>query len=319
MMRPALLLCALAATAHADPSWTDGLVKELGAPVAIVAGDNGIHAVSADGARKKDLLPGATPWVLVDFRGDVIWYPRGGKKSTDLMMIDLRAPTLAPESMVTGMAPELSAGVVYTDGWRFAFGGVQRQKAVITIGEKKTKLDFEEGILGNFGDGAVKKFERGVKKGKITPAQQKRFAEIYARGAGKKNPYVVPAAAKNLPRNEEGMKHGHCDDTDMCGAVEPLPGTKLQLVTVGYSCGDGCYVQKQIYDPATREFVDPVQKQRSKTIIATDTGFGDVWIAPAGDAFVGGGRVGRFGGGVVQIEELGEGGGWLGGGYYVEF
>ncbi len=313
----ALVLGSLAATAHADPSWSDALAKEIGAPVAIVAGDKGIHAVSADGAKQKIIVPGATRWVLVDHRGDVIWYPRDGKKTTDLMMIDLRAPTLTPAPMITGFAENTVAAVVYDDGWRFDLGGPQMEKALVDVGAKKVTLDADAGIQVNFGEDAVKKFERGVKKAKISAAQQKRFAEIYARGAGKKNPYATPVPGKELPKNVEAQKNGHCEGEGECGNVEPLAGTKLQLVTVGYSCGDGCYTQRQIYDPAAKEFVDPAGKKRSKTILEVDN-FGDVWVSPAGDAFVGHGKVGRFAGGVVDVEESGMGGGWLGGGYHVE-
>lgn len=84
---------------------------------------------------------------------------------------------------------------------------------------------------------------------------------------------------------------------------------------MSFSCGDGCYEGRQIYDPRSRKFLDTrVAHQVSDKPIG-GANVEAMWLAPDASGYVSKGQLVVFGRGVVR--QGNHGGGWLGRPAYV--
>lgn len=294
-----------------DPSSLQGaLEREIGAggPVAVLASADGLTALSADGSRRKVIVPGPVGWCLVDPRAQVIWF--GAPEHTTVQILDLAAPPgTAPETVITGLPAEVDPtpatfAVVYGDGAaaeELGFGHWIRPRIEIHVGASPKLVGSGE-ILAQWE--RLPEWQEELDRAQL-PGRD-RLVALARRGAGRSALLPRPAA-QELPR-VTSVDVSECpDDETVCGTAEAVAGTKLWRVAVSFSCGDGCYTQYKLYDPTRTEFLEG----------EWTTWLQDSWVAPDGSAFAGNGRIVSFTKGVVVLlDEEVEGGGWLGGGWY---
>lgn len=321
-MRQLVLLAALGCSSPARPSTIgnapDGasatfaarLEDEIGTgqPVAIVPGAT-LRALSADGSRERVLAPGPVSWALVDQRGGVVWF--GNVDRTTLFALDLEARTSTPQivKVVTGLPESTSAGAIamtiaYGSGPEtdeLSFGHPITPHAILRLGETPS-LDAAGGILEMWDQQA--ELLATVQSAKIVARDF--LVDIARRHPDRRTRNLFASKEHRVP----GIDPAQCEgDGKLCGRAETLFGTKLWRVTVGFTCGDGCYMEQHLYDPDTAQFlVGEWAKQLQ-----------DAWIAPDGSAFVVDARIYRFSGGPVASTPAtaASGGGWLGKSYYV--
>ena len=308
-----------AAPAGAAEPLAARLLREVGAgaAVAIVPGKQGLRALSSDGARQRVLIPGEVPWALVDNRGQAVWFKKGDGAA--LWLLDLTRPEPAAEIVVTGVK-DFDIALAYP-----GTGGTERLRSR-TLGydggieiqvADRPSLKKMTGVYGEiFLDQERQRMRVFQKSCRLTPAGRALLPQLAKRGQGRRLA-LAPPPAKTLPR-VESVPRGPCEDADVCGQAEELPGTPLWRVTVAYSCGDACFTTHQLYDPRTRQFVpghDP--SRRSPTPLKTEEpDLEEIYVAPDGSALLVRGHILRLGGKSVAT---GEGlGGWLGGAWHVQ-
>jgi hypothetical protein len=290
-----------------DPgSLGETLLREVGAgvAVAVVPGEGGLRAISADGARDALLVSGPVDWALVDHRAQVIWF--GGSQAGSILALDLTAPaaTAAPETLVTGLPTETEVGsplvsIAYSDETVTA-GGYATPRVVVHM-DATPRLTVDGGILELWEQ--TEELEALVAQASFVGRD--RVAAFAARSSGRR------AAPPNPPpASKVEVDPSECEGDDGCGDAEPIAGTSLWRVTTSYSCGDFCYTGYQLYDPQAGRFIDDEWTYAIK----------DAWVAPDGSAFISAGVVIRFDTGPLAKTPMGEleavGGGWLGGGHY---
>ncbi|HVV86874.1 MAG TPA: hypothetical protein VHE35_27740 [Kofleriaceae bacterium] len=292
------------------------LVRDVGAgaAVAIVPGPDGLRAISADGARQKVLVPGPVPWALVDNRGDVVWYGTGDAAAIQVLDLESSATTPMTKTVVTGLPTDTDAGApMVTIAYpipgddhgmseELTAGHPITPHIVLTVSDAPS-LSGSGGILELWDQ--QEQWEAAVEQGQI--ADGPLLAKIAARAKGRS----LGAAPSTAQHRVELQDTSNCEDSDTCGTAEEVT-PKLWRVATSYSCGDGCYTEWQLYDPAAKQFVDT---DWAKLIE-------DAWIAPDASAFVTAGRIIRFDSGPVAAtpavdDGAAVGGGWLGGGTYI--
>lgn len=295
----------------------DALRADLGrgVPVAIVPGKDGLVALSADGARRRVLVTGPVPWALVDDRLGVVWF--GSADRTSILMLDLRganADPLAPEVIASGLPESVEPGgpeygIAYgspptaEEGMPLPmFAELEYSRSilpsVVLLVGPAPRLATMGGILDMWGETAG--FDAAIAKASL-PGRD-RVIEVAARGAAPR----APAEPVVVPDKVAGVDPGNCED-DSCGTAQVVPGTKLWRVVTSFTCGDGCYTEWALYDPARRAFVE-----------GEWAGWlGQAQVAADGSAFVRDGMVVRFDRGPVNTNDPefeASGGGWLDGG-----
>ncbi len=291
----------------------DALRTEIGrgVPVAIVPGREGLVAISADGARRRVLVPGPVPWALVDDRLGVVWFGNGDR--TELHLLDLRGPNTdpaRPEVIVAGLpgavdpgGPEF--GIAYgappaaDDSMPLpAFAELSYSRSilpsVVLLVGPEPRLATDGGILEMWDETA--EFEAAIAKATL-PGR----ARVVRSAAPP--PRVEPVL---VPDKVAGVDPSACED-DSCGSAQVVPGTKLWRVVTSFTCGDGCYTEWGLYDPVKRAFVEGEWA----------SWLGQAQVAADGSAFVRDGVVVRFDRGPVNTDHSefdSSGGGWLDGG-----
>ncbi|MEZ4402862.1 MAG: hypothetical protein R3B06_22770 [Kofleriaceae bacterium] len=298
-------------TAGGQATLGQALARDVGAglAVAIVPGPDGLRAISADGARSQTLVGGEVPWALVDNRAEVVWF--GSPDASQLRMLDLAAPAQpAPEPVViaTGLPTESGAGgplcaIRYPDAAEpdLDYSNSILPRIVVELGPTP-RLTSDGGILDLWDQGEA--FAAEVAKAALPGSAELR--RVAARGAGRT--IRLYASAASAGRVAEVPPDG-CEEPDLCGDAQAIPGTALWRVVVGHSCGDGCYLDWQIYDPARKAFLPEPWAHRLVQAA----------VAPDGSAFVTDGQVIRFDTGPLGRSSDDDdgpvfgGGGWLGG------
>ncbi|MCB9564253.1 MAG: hypothetical protein H6709_20390 [Kofleriaceae bacterium] len=286
----------------AADSLAASLTAELGAPVAILPSAQGLIAVSADGARREVLAPPPVSWALVDDRAQVIWFGNAGT----IWLLDTTVAAPTPEQIVTGLPDEVISGepgvsIYYPGDDTLSIGHPAYYRIVIAMGDEPVL----EGDSGAWTDD--EEFGPAVAAVPLSAEVKARLAALWKRGAGRA--IALPSPAEITERVAVDPE-APCEDEDMCGQASAIPGTSLWRVVMSYSCGDGCYIEYGIYDPASHAFVadDPWQDRVQQA-----------WVSPDGHALISGGALVRRDGAGVVVDGDGAGGGWLGGGYYISF
>ena len=297
----------LRGTSDAAPpgSLAASLEAELGRPVAIVPSAEGLLAVSADGARRRVLVPGAIGWALVDNRAGVVWFgPRDA-----IRLLDLHAASPSPEDIVAELPTEVIEGapgivIDYAQGpVELAIGHPAYHRIILSVGAEPSLL----GDPGAWTDD--EEFGPAVAARPLTPAVKARLVELYRRGEG--HPLALPASYDEVGK-VPGVDPAECpDDDSLCGQATAIPGTKLWRVITSFACGDGCHPGYKVYDPARKQFVDSPPAELVQM----------AWMTPDARAIVRDGAITRLDGKgtVLPASEGVEGGGWLGASYYLPF
>jgi hypothetical protein len=265
--------------------------------------------VSADGARERVLVAGYVPWALVDDRALVIWF--GSADHGSILAIDLAAPPapeVTVETIATGLPTETEAGplvgtIRYGDE-ELTAGNPIAPHVVLDLSDAPTlRLDATILELWEQADEVEQALARAALPGRD------RAAAFAARSAGRRTRLEAPpgeASRVEVPVDP-------CEDEDLCGTAESVPGTGLWRVLVGHSCGDGCYAEYRLYDPAAKRFHEE----------AWASWLSDAWVARDGSAFVTSAQLIRFDRGPVASGSRDDlpgdvvGGGWLGSAYYL--
>jgi hypothetical protein len=183
------------------------------------------------------------------------------------------------------------------------YGGRLQPRVVISLGAEP-KLTVAGGILDMWSQ--TEEFAAEVNK--ATLLERAWLARIYERG--RDGSFTMHPASSSGELRVPGIDPKPCDaDPNRCGFAEAVPGTKLWRVSISFTCGDGCYTDWRLYDPAAKAFVQ----------LHAETPVSDAWVARDGSAFVMSGNIWRFDRGPVadKPHEEGEGGGWLGGAYHL--
>jgi hypothetical protein len=309
------------APAHgAEPasSLAASLRAELGAggSVAVLGSYEGLIALSADGTRRRQLVPGKVFNVRVDHRGDVIWYRTEKTRTYDLMAIDLEAAKIAPMLVARDLGLMEEPDIAYADPDEVTPPGHEG----LTLRLTRTGPLLERSVEPCTGKrrwdcSKAKRLPCVESPGKRCPTLEAAalpfLTTLGERGAGRS--LVAPPVAKaTTPRVELG--EFSCRG---CGVSTVIPGTAYWAVST-QAMGDFCHLVNQVYDPKTREFIDlDSGKRQAAPFGELGVELDDAWISAAGDAFIQGGVLHTFDHGRVPWKGPGEGGGFLDGGRWM--
>jgi hypothetical protein len=232
-----------------------------------------------------------------------------------LGLVDLTAATARVEPVLQGLPADAAPELLVRHPGREEVGSASDQAArlILSLEPGGPKLTHDAGLLVNWED-QERAFAKAIKQVRFAKGAKARLKALAKRGAARHVAPALPAAAARPAR--VGVPAAACEDAARCGQAEALPGTPWWLVTVGFSCGDGCYTERQLYDPKRGLFFDPQRPAvapSAKPLPAAS--LADLRVSPDGAAYVSAGKVVRFAGGVVAVGTAG--GGWLGGGWRV--
>ena len=280
------------------PTVAERLREEVGKghPVVLLPGDAGVVAMSADGTRARTIAPGAPYAVLVDPRGQVVWYQTG----KELRALDLTATEPSPAPVVVARAPDK------------LFDNLRVRHAAPT----------EE-----LGPSGPVQFVLAVTPEPYFEADSARCAPTHAScpkltraGTAFVATVAERARGKRLERrggHRPGAPLDSAGECDACGKTQKIAGTELLAVT-SESCEDACHVHLGLYRPATGEFIDPAHRAHQGDPYPFST-LADAWVCAGGEVFVDReGLAVRFAGGSFDAggrSGIG-GGGCLDGGWF---
>jgi hypothetical protein len=272
------------------PMTNDAAVTPVG-DRAYVVDASGLVEVSPSASQV--IVPGEVSWCNADARANVIWY----ETTAGLFAFDLQTRASIP--IIKGSFEEVEPIIEWGP-----FGNVDERlggenkvelRVGIAIGMGSASLAME---IGCEGDAAVYCFEDdGKTPTKDLAAQQKvakhlalvdrsAIARLAARGASRSlwSPPPVPQSDGKPPKIDKTRCH---ENPDACGTLLAIPGSSLWLVTTENSRGDYFHETRDLWDPATGEFVKATGSgvARSKQLSADDentTDYAGMRVSPAG-------------------------------------
>jgi|GEM_PF-3552765 hypothetical protein len=297
---------------------------------AVVATNSGLMRVGLKGNDAKLLVPGQVSWCAVDNRSQVIW----ALIDDSLKYLDL----LSQETVTIVSGTPAVDTVIISHGKYGSLKGRNSRTYTTAI-----EIDIPTGSLNHRiscdGDKSYACFEEGAKpSGRVTTPR----GDVYTKQLGNTILALRQLKLKNLgqissinkraaqrilwsknlgkvsKRIVQGVDQGACEIIpEACGEGRQLDGTPYWLVTTANSRGDYFHEDKQLYDPKTKRFFNPRTKNStSKSPIEEGANLEDVYVSPSGKGIVAGGKVIRFGHGVVY--DKGEHAcGWIGGGWFI--
>jgi hypothetical protein len=234
------------------------------------------------------IVPGDVSWCNADARANVIWY----ETPAGVFAFDLQTRASIP--IIKGSLEEVEPII---DWGPERLGGENKLelRVGIAIGMGSASLAMETGCEG---DAAVYCFEDdGKTPTKDLAAQQQvakhlalvdpsAIARLAARGASRSlwTPPPMPRVAPKPPKLDKTRCH---EDPDACGALLAIPGSSLWLVTTENSRGDYFHETRDLWDPATGEFVKATGSGVARSLqpsaddeITTD--YAGMRVSPAG-------------------------------------
>ncbi|HEY1552917.1 MAG TPA: hypothetical protein VGG28_34040 [Kofleriaceae bacterium] len=261
---------------------------------AYVIDDTGLVEVSAGSAHV--IGSDAIAWCDADARANVVWYETGD----GLFAFDLETRTSLP--IIKG---DLGQVEPIIDWGNEQLGGENKLelRVGIAIHMGSASLSTE---IGCEGDAAVYCFQADGKTPSKELAAQQRIAKhltlvdrsviarLAARGASRSlwTPPPMPTVAPKPPK----IDPARCTEIpDDCGRLTAIPGSSLWLVATQNSRGDYFHETRELWDPATGEFVKAVKgrivrskQPASEGEITTD--YANMRVSPLGglsfDGFV---------------------------------
>lgn len=295
------------------------LMSEIGAgtAVAVVPSPRGLLAVSADGARRRTLTAGSVTWALVDSRSHVVWFAPNG--NTEVWLLDLMQSSVTTVRVVSGN-PDRAVAIVYPKRG----SAVEERLATLTsvydgaieiIVDDQPALRLDTGIYDEIFEEQHTQHKQEFKKAQMTASGRALLRQLAQRGQGQ---HVHRMLTRALLPPVRTVPASSCEDASLCGHADAIPGTSLWRVVVEHSCGDACFTNHQLYDPATRQFLDLAQpSERSpKPLDGDRVNVADFDISADGRAVVLDGKIYRLDSQPVAAGQ-GHGGGWLGGAWHV--
>jgi hypothetical protein len=127
-----------------------------------------------------------------------------------------------------------------------------------------------------------------------------------------------PPVKLKVQKKVSAVARSRCnEDPDDCGKAYMFPGTPYWLVTTANSRGDYYHADHQLFDPRSNKFFDPKDpKQQSAKPLHDGAAIENVYIAPSGKGVLTGGKVVRFGQGIIYSKGT-LSCGWIGGGWHI--
>lgn len=261
---------------------------------AYVAGPGGLVEVSTAGGSQV-IAPAAT-WCDADARASVVWFvsPAG------LQAFDLTDRRVHP--VVRGAYGELEPII---DWGAQRLGGESKVLfdvgAALRLASGAPALELEMGCEGDravycFGDdGAtptdeVARLRQAV--GNLRLADPAYAAQLARRGA-RGSLWTPPPAPPAPPARKPAVDRRQCEDRSTCGALTAIPGSPLWLVQTANSRGDYYHETRELWDPATGEYVRQSGARLARTRAAPPdttggTDYRGLRVSPAGALSYGG-------------------------------
>jgi hypothetical protein len=238
----------LAGHAIAEPSLAEFIKAEAGGEPALLAITEKGALVARTPSEKwsKTLISSGVLIARMDPNKMLAWLWMEDTPDSGLMklaVLDLRSPT--PDVIV--IATGLQADVPWSaDGWTIGVGFVSEVIGVANLVWSETPtFEVEEGLTQLCCDAS------NIKGVVITEAGQRWLA------ANHKRPITpIPNASPPL-QHIAGINADACEDQALCGEAIPFHTTGLLLTIVSHSCGDGCYINCVLYDPAKKRYRSP--------------------------------------------------------------
>jgi hypothetical protein len=246
------------------------------------------------------IVPGEVSWCNADARANVVWY----ETPAGVFAFDLQTRASIPiiEGSLEEVEPIIDWGPFGNVDERLGGENKVELRVGIAIGMGSASLAMETGCEG---DAAVYCFEDdGKTPTKDLAAQQKiakhlalvdpsAIARLAARGASRS--LWSPPPAMQSWANPPAIDKARCTEiAEACGTKQAIPGSSLWLVTTANSRGDYFHETRELFDPATNEFVKATGSGmvRSKSPSRDDeltTDYAGMRVSPAGlshDGFV---------------------------------
>lgn len=255
---------------------------------AYVADATGLVEVSTAGGSQ--VIAPAASWCNVDARANVVWFvDAGGLQAFDLA--DRRTRTI-----IGGDLGELE---VIIDWGPQQLGGESALQFDVAAAIQMTDRPTIEMVMGCDGDRAVYCFEEDsetptpeVKElqrrvGTLKLADPAHVASLASRGKHE-SLWSPPPMPPGEPKHKPALDRRRCaEDPSRCGELTALPGSPLWLVHTANSRGDYYHETRELWDPATGEYVrrDSARLVRSKRPAPADapgTDHGGMRISTSG-------------------------------------
>jgi len=312
--------------ARATGSLADALIREIGAgrSIAIVPGDDGLRAISSDGARQRVLVAAPVAWAVVDQRSNVVWF--GNATRTAISAIDLDAPAADPPPVIAiaaevpdGRNMEMVGPVVYGVVYPDASAMAESPGMAWDMGDKFTtssasNMNASSLLLEITGTPALSG-SSGYLQDEDWPKQvaaAKLPGRGFVTGLLARKDHRAPWAARPGETRVEGIDPANCEDPEDCGRAEPIAGTHYWRVMTSNVMGDVRHIGWQLYDARAQKLVDAEWA----------TWFTNAYVAPDHRAFLASGVLVDFDRGplaATPANRAGLGGGWLGGDAIYDF
>lgn len=285
------------------------LARELGkgGAVAIVPSSKGLLAVGVATLESRVLVPGPVAWTLVDPRAEVIWFGRGNKTGSDILLVDLRGDSARAEVIVSGLPANEPVAVQHGDDYR-SFSPPGTTNTILRFAAERVDVVANGGAADDYDPSVSAEHAKAVGRARVAT---KRLAELAARTSARPAARAEPAPIRHVVKLDK--KVCNAEENEACGGADELTGTPFWVVTVAASCGDLCWFAYQLYDPAKGEFFDPFKPRlRSKQPLPKAPSVEGATISLDGSAMVIDGRLLRLADGKTAGDK-GLGGGFLGG------
>jgi hypothetical protein len=260
---------------------------------AFVSDDTGLVEVSTAGGSQ--VVAPAASWCSADARANVVWFvTAAGLHAFDLA--DRRTHTI-----IQGPVQEIA---VIIDWGQQRVGGESALLFDVAAAVHMTAKPAIEMVMGCDGDRAVYCYEEDLKTPTAEVAKQQRIAgalkladpayvaSLASRGR-QGSLWTPPPMPPAMPKRKPTVDPKQCEDRSTCGALTAIPASPLWLVQTANSRGDYYHETRELWDPATGEYVhrDRAKLVRSKAP-PPDTGggtdYGGLRVSPAGTFTFGG-------------------------------
>lgn len=322
------MLCLLALTACGRPPPSPAVPSpsprsaQASGEAAFLRTAEGIVEIAVPGGARTLHAASDVRWCAVDDRAGVVWLTHRRGEERELAVLDL---TGGRELRSIAAIPDVDE-IIIEHGEAGQLGGADPVSFRVALAVVVAAPPAVRAVVGCDGDAAVYCYdEDGVlleqydtirrAADAVVLREPALVASLHARSSGRalRPPEAPPA---ELPRVSAADPATCREIPEDCGAARPLPGTPYWLVVTSNSRGDYFHQSEQLYDPRSREFLDPRTGARSPAPRAG----GDVeglHVSGSGEAFMIEGRVATFDGAVVFEHPGAAPCGWPGGGYRV--
>jgi hypothetical protein len=289
-MKRMIVLAGLAACS--DCAHPPAVIQNVAPPSApdraYVADASGIVEVDP-ATRAATVIAQGGAWCSVDARARVLWFMSGdGLSAFDLA-------TRKTSLVVKGDFGEIQPII---DWGNERVGGESGLSYATGLQIAMTAKPTAKVVVGCVGDAKIMCFEDDLKTVRPKIVQERRFAHtlqlvdpglvaaLAARGAGRSLWLPAPTQA---PPKPPAVPKDECENPDLCGLIEAVPGTSLWLVLTGNGRGDYFHETRELWDPSTGEYlrVTPAGVRRTTSIPDPhtpdgSTDYGGLRISPAG-------------------------------------